>query len=62
MQMVLLYIDLEKERKGGKNGTPFSILSLFFFFFFHCPHPSHVTTATARHCPLRNLWLLLWEV
>lgn len=32
MQMVLLYIDLEKERKGGKNGTPFSILSLFFFF------------------------------
>lgn len=27
MQMLLLYIDLEKERKGGNNGTPV----LFFF-------------------------------
>lgn len=29
MQMVLLYIDLEKERKGGKNGTLFFLI-LFF--------------------------------
>jgi len=36
-------------KKRREEWDPFSYL-----------HPSHVTTA--QHCPLRYLWLLLWEL